>query len=278
MIKTSTQLKALVRNQSKGNSTKAQIIIRNYIIERFLERVSLSVYRNNIILKGGILIASIIGASKRSTLDIDSTLKNIELSKESIRTIVQEIINIDINDNVIFSIQDISTIMEELDYPGMRVSLVAEIDKMKTPLKLDFSTGDFITPREIEYQYSLMFENRSISVLAYNLETILAEKFETIVSRATANSRMRDFYDVYMLISINESFNTKHFSSALRNTSLKRGTNMIMKDWLMIVNVIKEDEGMQKLWSSYQNKYDYASNVTWEDVIYAVKTLGDSIL
>lgn len=229
-------------------------------------------------LKGGILIASIIGASKRSTLDIDSTLKNLELSEESIRTIVQEIINIDINDNVIFSIQDISTIMEGLDYPGMRVSLVAEIDKMKTPLKLDFSTGDFITPREIEYQYSLMFENRSISVLAYNLETILAEKFETIVSRATANSRMRDFYDVYMLISINESFNTKHFSNALRNTSLKRGTNMIMKDWLMIVNVIKEDEGMQKLWRSYQNKYDYASNVAWEDVIYAVKTLGNSIL
>ncbi len=211
MIKTSTQLKALARNQSKGNSTKAQIIIRNYIIERFLERVSLSVYRNNIVLKGGILIASIIGASKRSTLDIDSTLKNIELSEESIRTIVQEIIDIDINDNAIFYIQDISTIMEGLDYPGMRVSLVAEIDKMKTPLKLDFSTGDFITPREIEYQYSLMFENRSISVLAYNLETILAEKFETIVSRATANSRMRDFYDVYMLISINESFNTKQF-------------------------------------------------------------------
>lgn len=170
MIETSTQLKALVRNRSGGNSLRAQMIIRSYVMERFLERLSRSRFRSNFIVKGGALITSMIGIEKRSTMDIDLTLRNFELSERSIRTVVQEIINIDLSDSIIFSILDISIIMEDFEYPGIRVLLNSEIDRMSTPLKLDFSTGDIITPSEVDYSYTLMFEDRSITLLAYNLE------------------------------------------------------------------------------------------------------------
>lgn len=187
MIKTSTQLKALVRNMSQGDSTKAQIIIRNYIMERFLERLSLSSFKEYFIIKGGILIASIVELENRSTMDIDSSVKNTDLTLENIEEMIFSIINIKIQDNIEFRILDITPIMNNLDYPGIRVSLEATIDKMRTPLKLDISTGDKITPSEVEYQYPLMFENRSISIMTYSLETILAEKFETIISRGVLN-------------------------------------------------------------------------------------------
>ncbi len=274
MIKTSKQLKTLVHNQSHGSSVKAQIIFRNYIMERFLERVSISQYRDNIIIKGGMLIAAIVGNDKRSTMDIDSTLRNILLNEENVMSMVRKIININMEDNVIFAITDISTIMEDFDYPGIRVVLYAEIDRMRTPLKLDFSTGDIITPKEIEYNYRLMFEDRSITILAYNIETILAEKFEAILSRGTTNSRMRDFYDIYALLNINISIDHRHFMSALMNTSFKRGSNHLIMDWMKIINEVQEDKAMQVLWVNYQGKFDYAQNISWNEVILTVNRLG----
>lgn len=277
MIKTSMQLKALVRNRSNGDSVKAQIIIRNNIMERFLERVSISQYRNNIIIKGGMLIASIVGNEKRSTMDIDSTLINIQLTEENVISMVQEITSIKMDDNIIFTITDTSTIMEDFDYPGIRVVLYAEIDRMRTPLKLDFSTGDIIIPKEIEYSYQLMFEDRSITILAYNIETILAEKFETVISRGITNTRMRDFYDIYMLLSLNILVNHNYFVSALMKTSLRRGSNLLISDWKKLVSEIQEDKEMQDLWLAYQKKFDYAINISWNEVISAVKNLGSFI-
>lgn len=277
MIKTSMQLKALVRNRSNGDSVKAQIIIRNYIMERFLERVSISQYRNNIIIKGGMLIASIVGNEKRSTMDIDSTLINIQLTEENVISMVQEITSIKMDDNVVFTITDISTIMEDFDYPGVRVVLYAEIDRMRTPLKLDFSTDDIIIPKEIEYSYQLMFEDRSIIILAYNIETILAEKFETVISRGITNTRMRDFYDIYTLLSLNVSVNQKHFVSALMKTSLRRGSNLLISDWKKLIGEIQEDKEMQDLWLAYQKKFDYAINISWNKVISSVINLGSLI-
>ncbi len=197
MIHTSRQLKDLVRNLSKGNSTKAQIIIRNYVMERFLERLSLSDYRNNIVLKGGALIAAMVGLDNRSTMDIDTTLKNFPLDEATAKNIVEKIISIQIDDSINFEIKSVSTIMDESDYTGIRVTLDTTLENMHTPLKIDFSTGDVITPREMMYSFRLMFEERTISVLAYNLETVLAEKLETLFTRGTANTRMRDFYDIY---------------------------------------------------------------------------------
>lgn len=197
MIHTSTQLKALVRNMSKGNSMQAQIIIRNYMMERFLERLSQSKYRDNFILKGGTLVSAMVGLDTRSTLDIDTTIRGFSLTVDEVADIVGEIISIHLEDEVEFQITRISEIMDEAEYPGIRVMMEATLDTMKTPLKLDISTGDVITPKEISYQFKLMFEERTISVLAYNVETVFAEKLETILSRGCANTRMRDFYDLY---------------------------------------------------------------------------------
>lgn len=278
MIKTSTQLKALVRNQSGGNSTKAQLIIRNYIMGRFLVRVSKSRYRNNIILKGGALIASMIGIEKRSTMDIDTTLENIDLNEDSIREILEEIIEIKSDDNVIFEITSIERIMEELDYPGIRVKLNTMIDRMRTPLILDFSTGDIITPRAIEYNYELMFNQGHITLFAYNIETVLAEKFETIISRGIANSRMRDFYDVYIISNIDSNINYNKFNSALKNTSKKRSSYNLIKEWTKIIAEIEAENRMKSLWVSYQNRFDYAKDITWETVVDCIKKLGSHIV
>lgn len=277
MIKTSTQLKALVRNMSQGDSTKAQIIIRNYIMERFLERLSLSSFKEYFIIKGGILIASIVGLENRSTMDIDSSVKNTDLTLENIEEMIFSIINIKLQDNIEFRILDITPIMNNLDYPGIRVSLEATIDKMRTPLKLDFSTGDKITPSEVEYQYPLMFENRSISIMTYSLETILAEKFETIISRGVLNSRMRDFYDIYALLEIRLLINEKDLNSAIRNTFTNRGSVISFNEWGLIIYEIKNDEDMMRLWKSYQNKFDYAHAINWGKVIESINKLVDII-
>lgn len=275
-IKSSTQLKTLVRNRSEGSSVKSQIIIRAYIMERFLERMSLSSYKDNIIIKGGALIAAIAGINERSTMDIDSTIKNIALDEKMIYEIVCEIIGITIDDNVKFEIIYIQTIMEDLDYPGIRVSLMSELDKMKTPLKLDFSTGDQITPREINFEYPLMFENRSIPIMAYNIESILAEKLETVISRGTLNSRMRDFYDIHILLKLEIEVNSKQLVQAIENTFKKRETTSFVEEWILIIDEVQKDEPMHELWTAYQKRFDYAKNITWLEVMESIKKLIES--
>lgn len=199
MIHTSIQLKALVRNKSYGDNAKATTLIRNFVMERFLERLSLSKYSGNLILKGGLLIASMVGIDNRATMDIDTTLRNYTLSPEYARKMIEDIIAIPLHDGIKFAVKGVESIMEEAEYPGIRFKLVAAQDTMKTPLKIDISTDDVITPKEVNYEYKLMFEERSISLLAYNLETVLAEKMETIISRGTLNTRMRDYYDLMIL-------------------------------------------------------------------------------
>jgi len=202
MIKTATQLKALIKNKSQGDGTKAQLIIGNYIMERFLERLTISPYQSSIILKGGVLIASMLGVEKRSTVDIDATFKNQTLNGEQAQRIVEAITAIPLEDNVTFEIESVKPILEESEYPGICILLIARLEKLRHVFQVDFSTNDAITPEEINYSYPLLFEKRSIEILAYNLETILAEKVDTILSRETANTRMRDFYDVYALTTL----------------------------------------------------------------------------
>lgn len=278
MLHTSRQLKALVRNISGGNSVKAQIIIRNYVMERFLERLSISRYRNNMILKGGTLVTAMVGLDNRSTMDVDTTLKNIPLNEESARKIVEEITEIQIDDGMTFEIKSVMSIMDELDYPGIRVMLDTAIERMHTPLKIDFSTGDVITPREVSYSFRLLFEERDISILAYNLETVLAEKVETLLSRGIANTRMRDFYDVYVLTNTQtHSMDRATLKEAFTNTSKKRGSIGLLSDADLIVKEIEESARLTDLWKSYQRKFDYAADVLWEDVMEAVKRLVDIV-
>ena len=278
MIRTSQQLKALVRNMSGGDGTKAQIIIRNYIMERFLERMSVSEYRDNLILKGGVLISALVGIDNRSTMDVDTTIKNLQLSIDSAREIVESILGIELNDGITFEIQSVSSIMDEADYPGIRVMVEANLEKMRTPLKLDFSTGDVITPQEITYTYKLLFEDRTISILAYNLETVLSEKLEAIISRGTANSRMRDFYDVYVLdFTFPNKANNNILKNAVLNTSQRRGSYAVMSDMYLILDEVENNAVMLGLWGNYQRKFDYAANVSWSDAIQAVRKLCDIV-
>ena len=274
MIHTSRQLKALVRNRSNGDNAKAATLIRNYVMERFLERMSLSEYKDKLILKGGLLVASMVGIDNRATMDIDATVRNYNLSAEDARKMIEEIISVSLKDEVQFIIRSVESIMDETEYPGIRLKLEAVLDTIKTPLKIDISTDDVITPKEVNYAYKLMFEERTIPVLAYNLETVLAEKMETVISRGILNTRMRDYYDLTVLnIVKSESINVSDLKKALEATSRKRGSHELMADWIHILKQIREDVGLMGQWERYQRKYDYAADYGWEDIVGNVEKL-----
>ena len=271
-MKTSTQLKALLRNLSKNSNVKAEILLRNFMLERFLERVSISEYRNNFILKGGMLIAAMVGIDTRSTMDIDASIKGQKLATEEISTICTNILGVQIDDGVELNLRGIEEIREEADYPGYRVSIDARLDKTRQTLKVDISTGDYVTPKEVEYRFKLMFENREIRILAYNLETVLAEKMETIITRGITNTRMRDFYDIYILTNT-QPYDSGTFRAALHKTAEKRKTTEQVSDATGTIQMIADSEIMTNLWRRYQTRYTYAADISWDMVITAVKIL-----
>lgn len=273
-MNTATQLKALIRKISKDKKINAQILLRNYMLERLLERISMSKYKHNFILKGGMLIAAMVGINNRSTIDMDATIKGIPVSRETIKIIFDEILTVNVRDSVGITINSIYDIRDEADYVGFRVSLNTIFDGIKQNLKIDITTGDTITPREVEYKFNLMFENRAIAVLVYNLETVLAEKLETIISRSTTNTRMRDLYDIYILKKLQEdNINQKLLAEALNGTATKRGTVALLDNKGLIVSEIKTSSIMQDLWIRYQKKYEYAEDISWIDVMSAVEAM-----
>jgi predicted nucleotidyltransferase component of viral defense system len=274
---TSTQLKALIRNLSSKTHIDAEVLLRNFMLERFLERIAVSEYKDNFILKGGMLIAAMVGIDTRSTMDMDATIKGQALTAKQIINIMSNILACSIDDGVVFTYQGIDEIREESDYPGFRVSIGAVFDKTKQMLKIDITTGDYVTPREISYPFKLMFEDRTINIMAYTLETVLAEKFETIISRSTANTRMRDFYDIYILTN-SKKFDKAVFNSALQKTAEKRGTAGLIKLSDNIIVTVSESSDMILLWERYRAKYEYAADVTWDMVIGAVRTLAKTII
>lgn len=279
MIHTSTQLKALVRNKSYGDNAKATTLIRNFVMERFLERLSLSKYSGNLILKGGLLIASMVGIDNRATMDIDTTLRNYTLSPEYARKMIEDIIAIPLHDGIKFAVKGVESIMDEAEYPGIRFKLVAAQDAMKTPLKIDISTDDVITPKEVNYEYKLMFEERSISLLAYNLETVLAEKMETIISRGTLNTRMRDYYDLMILNVVkSDVISYADLTKALEATSKKRKSYELLSDPKHILEQIKCDTGLIEQWGIYRRKYDYAADYNWEDIVENIGQLFEKLM
>lgn len=274
MIKTATQLKDLIRNLSKKKSADAQILMRNYMMERFLERISVSKYQDKFILKGGMLVAAMVGLDARATMDIDATIKGADVNVEAVENIITDIVSVPLEDGVTFRIKQISEIMDEANYPGVRVSMETEFDGVRTPLKIDISTGDVITPKEIQYRFKLMLEDRSIEVWAYNLETVMAEKLETVISRNIANTRMRDFYDIHILLSLyGNTLDTKVLGEALQATARKRETEYHLKDAQEIFDEVQSDFGMVKLWKSYQKKFSYAADMPWETVMESVRKL-----
>lgn len=277
-MKTSIQLKALIRNLSKEKKIDANTLMRNYMLERFLDRISLSPYKHNFILKGGMLISALVGIDARSTMDMDATIRGYKLSEETLRPILETIISVPIDDEVQMTIKSIELIHEEAEYGGLRVSIETLFDGVKTPLKIDITTGDKITPREITYKFDLMFEKRSIEILAYNLETVLAEKFETIIFRGITNTRMRDFYDVHILQKLySDSINPIDLKAALLATASKRKTSALLSEWEKIIGNVSSDTGLRSLWRNYQNKFSYAEDISWEEIMNSLKLLRERV-
>ena len=228
---TPDQIKGRIKNIAKTNNADARVLLRIYMMDRFLERLAYSKYRNNFIIKGGVLVTALVGINNRSTNDIDVSIKNQNLSIDDIISIINEIKDINLDDGVKFEINDISNIMDQMEYPGVRVSMNASLDGLLTPLKIDISTGDVITPKEISFDYKLLLEDRYVQLWSYNLETVFAEKLQTILARGILNTRMRDFYDIYILVSLyNSRINKNVLNEAFINTCEKRNTKYVISD------------------------------------------------
>lgn len=271
---TPEQIKGRIKSVAKQNNADARTLMRIYMMERFLERLAQSEYRDNFIIKGGILVTAMIGVAHRSTMDIDTSMKNLNLSAEDALRVVNQVKDIDLDDGVSFDVKDFSNIMDEMEYPGIRVTMNANVGRLITPLKIDISTGDVITPRAIEFNYDLLLEDRSISLWSYNLETILAEKLQTVLARGILNTRMRDFYDIRMLLDTYEDkVNKVVLKDAFAATCNKRGTDHLQEQAEEIIKIIEADEQLQVLWRAYQKKYSYAAEIDYASVINGVRKL-----
>ena len=261
------QLKAKIKNISKEKNISAQLVLQNYMMERFIERIALSDFQDQMIIKGGLLISSIVGLDSRATMDIDMTLKGKPVNESFVLDYINEISRININDEVKFDVVSITEIREMDDYFGFRVSLIAGIGTMKIPLKIDITTGDKIIPSEISYEYPLMFENRSIKIKAYNLETILSEKIETIISRGNQNTRMRDFYDIYILLKLkSKNIDYNILRLAIEETSKKRDSLNLLLKYKEIISNIENNNEMRVRWKNYQNSFNYARTIDFTEI------------
>ena len=278
MIKSATAVKAKIKNKAGGNSDKSQIMLRIYLMERLLERVSLSKYRDNFVLKGGLLVSSLVGVDMRSTMDVDTTVKSLPLNKESAQRILEEIMAIDIEDGVAFRITKVQDIMEGHEYEGVRFMIECTMDKLKQTIKIDISTGDEITPRAIAYKLPLIIEDRSIDLWAYNLETLLAEKLETIMVRAEANTRMRDFYDIHVLLKQEVvTVDRAILKNAFYATCKRRESIEQIATIDDVINKIADDGVMRQQWNNYRKTNYYVGDLEWDDVIGSAKILRKMI-
>lgn len=273
------QLKAFIKKKAAEKNISAQLVMQNYMMERLLERISLSSYKHNFILKGGFLISAIVGLDTRATMDLDTTIKGFTLTHEKIYSVFEEICAVEVEDDVQFEIAGISDIREGDEYPGIRVALKANYAPIRVPLTVDVTTGDKITPREIEYIFSMLFEQRTLSILAYNLETVLAEKLETVLSRNVANTRPRDYYDIHILYTLRGAECKKDIlRQALERTAYKRGSQMILIQYKEILEEIRKSSQLLNQWERYRRQYEYAKEISFEDTCDTLQKLVTDIM
>ena len=266
-------LKAKLRNLAKEKNVTAQVLLQNYMFERFLDRLSQSPYRDKFVLKGGMLVAAMVGLDTRSTMDLDTTLRQLPLTESSIRDVLHTICGISLDDGVIFQIGSIAPIRPDDSYGGFRISLTAIYDKIETPLSIDVSTGDAITPEPVQYCFRGIFDDkREIVLWAYNVETVLAEKVETILRRNVFNTRPRDFYDIYIL-STTQRYDLDIFKAALSATAEHRGTWEQIANFPEIYSVVQKSPELQGMWKKYQRQYPYAANVTYSQIMAVLAAL-----
>ena len=279
MIKNRDSLKAKASNLSKKTNIPNKYLIQNFMFEALLKRISKSKYKDKFIIKGGLLLSSIFGVNLRSTMDLDTTIKGLPLDRETITKVINEIISINLDDNVKLEIENMKDIREEELYSGFEVNLKAEFDGLKTNLMIDITTGDVITYKEVEFKYSTLFDNETINIMTYNYETIIAEKFESIISRNIDNTRMKDYYDLYMFVNLKwNDINKDTLRKAIINTSKARETLDYIDNASKYIELISDDERLKALWNSYQNNYEYAKDIEFVDTINAIKVISEIVV
>lgn len=273
-MKTSRQLTDLIKNKARNLGLDAQLLLKRYFMEQMLARIAQSEYKTNFILKGGLLISSLIGLSSRTTQDIDVSIVNKSLSMEEIGRMMADVCKIDLDDNIKYELTNVQEIREEFEYPGIRLSFKVYMDKIVDSLKMDITTGDTITPKEINYGYKLLLEDKTINLCSYSIETIIAEKIESILSKNILGTRMRDFYDIYMLENLfKDRIDKKNQKQALLNTCAKRNTENILNNPNAIIADIENDWGQQNLWKNYASKNTYVGKISFEDTIKSIKSI-----
>ena len=266
-------LKARIRNIAKQKNIPAQVILQNYMFERLLVRLSASEYKEKFVIKGGMLVAAIVGLDNRATMDMDTTLKNLPLTPEAIRSALEDVCDIDFDDGVVFEIGTISPIREDDIYGGYRVMLNARFDTLLTPLSIDVSTGDAIMPHAVQYNFSEMFDDeKSYELWAYNIETVMAEKVETILRRGVFNTRPRDFYDAYILTTT-QKFDQSVLEDALKATASHRGTTERISDVISILQNIEDSPELKVMWGKYRKQFAYAADIEYSQIMTVLRSL-----
>ncbi len=279
MIKNRDSLKAKVSNLSKKTNIPNKYLIQNFMFEALLKRISKSKYKDKFIIKGGLLLSAIFGVDLRSTMDLDTTVKGFKLDRETITKVINEIISIDVKDNIKLEIENIKDIRTEELYSGFEVNLKAEFDGLKTNLMIDITTGDVITYKEVEFEYGTLFDNETINIMTYNYETIIAEKFEAIITRNIDNTRMKDYYDLYMFVNLKwDDINKETLKKAIINTSKSRDKLDYIENASKYIALISDDIRLKSLWNSYQSNYQYVKDITFADTIKAIKLINDIVL
>lgn len=270
------ELKEKAKELEKKYKITYYEVLQRFMFERMLERISKSKYNENFILKGGLLLSAIFGINNRSTQDMDTTIKGIDISKENMEKVIKEILNIDLKDGIKFEYVNVEDIREDNEYGGDKYNLIGRLENLKIRLSIDISTGDMVTPRELDYEYPMLFENRKIHIYTYNNETILAEKIETILHRGIYNSRMKDYYDVYMFVTeFKDTIDEKIFDRALKNTFIKRNSEEMLVDYKQILDEIKSSERIKGQWNTYARKNIYAKGIEFEDIIVKIRKILD---
>lgn len=266
-------LKAKIRNIAKQKNIPAQVILQNYMFERLMVRLSASAYKEKFVLKGGMLVTAIVGLDNRATMDLDATLKNLPLTPDALHSALEEICAIPFDDGVSFEIGTIAPIRDEDSYGGYRVMLNARFDTIVTPLSIDISTGDAITPHAVQYSFSEIFDDeKSYDLWAYNIETVMAEKVETILRRGVFNTRPRDFYDAYILATT-QKVDSDVFADALCATATHRGTTEQISDVPMILHIIEESPELRTMWDKYRKQFAYAEDIEYDQIMDVLKML-----
>ena len=277
-MKTPEQLKGAIRNIAAKKNLRPQEVLQMFLFERVLERLANSNYRNNFILKGGLLISSMLGISERTTMDMDTTVRGISMEEEEIVSVVKEILSVDVDDGIKFMLKTIEPIRADDAYNNFRVHLTAQYGKINAPMKIDITTGDTITPAAVQYSYPLSFEERSIPILAYTLETVLAEKYETIIRRNIGTTRARDFYDLHMLYQYHkEEIRMDILKTAVLHTARKRGSLEEINDWKEVLHDIREEPILNQLWKNYTSENSYASKLAFSEVLDTVDEIASGL-